>query len=141
MPSTRASTVRTSARLRSDCTTAASSPMPTSSQSGAGGRPCRMRAMSSCSEQSPTVAAASVTAALLRVIGRTGFANDRHFDLAGVLQFVLDAPRDVLGQPHGLLVRDLLALDHDSDLAPGLQRERLRHAPEGIGDPLELLET
>src|SRR5580765_7255810 len=140
MPSISASTVSTSTRLRSGSATAASSPIPTSSHSGAGGRHCRIRAISSRSEQSATVAARSGTAALLRVVDGTGFANDRHFDLAWVLELVLYAARDVLREPHRLLVGDLLALDHDPNLAAGLQREGLRHALEGVGDPFELLE-
>src|SRR6267378_441044 len=51
----------------------------------------------------------------LRVIDRAGFANDRYFDLAGIFELVLDSPGDVLREPDGFFVRDLLALDHDTD--------------------------
>ena len=54
---------------------------------------------------------------------------------------LLDAARDVLRQPDRFFVGDLLALDHDPDLASRLQRERFRHALEGVGDSLELLEA
>src|SRR6266849_4277390 len=76
----------------------------------------------------------------LGVVDRARLPNDGHFDLARVFELVLDAARDVLREPDGLLVRDLLALDHDADLAAGLQRERLRHALEGVGDAFQLLE-
>src|SRR4051794_31859883 len=136
MPSTRASTVNTSARLRSGSATAASSPMPTSSHSGAGGRHCRMRAIRSRSERPATVAT-SDTAALLRVVRRTGFADDGHFDLTRVLELVLEAARVFFGQPPRLFIGDLFALDHDPDLAPRLQREGLRDALEGIGNTFQ----
>src|SRR5207237_7068206 len=76
----------------------------------------------------------------LCVINRAGFANDRHFDLAGVFELVLDSPGDVLREPDGFFVRDLLAFDHDPDFTAGLQRERFRDAFERVGNPLELLE-
>jgi hypothetical protein len=60
-----------------------------------------------------------------RVLDRTRLPDDRHLDLAGILQFALDAARDVLREPDRLLVGDLLALDHDAHLAARLQRERL----------------
>src|SRR5215813_5457600 len=98
-----------------------------------------MRATRSRSVRSATVAGPSKSA-LLRVIDRAGFADHGHLDLTGVLELVLDAARDVLGEPHRFLVGDLLALDHDPDFAAGLQRERLRDALEGIRDPLELFQ-
>src|SRR5580765_7374315 len=140
IPSTSASTVRTSIRLRSGSTTAASSPMPTSSQAGAAGRRPRIRAISSRSEQSATRVGPG-TATLLGVVDGAGFANHRHLDLARVFELVLDPPRDVLRQPDGFLVGDLLALDHDPDLAARLQRERLRDALERVGDPFELFQA
>src|SRR5439155_1464418 len=76
----------------------------------------------------------------LRVINRAGFANDRHFDLAGIFELVLDSPGDVLREPDGFFVRDLLAFDHDADFTAGLQRERLRDAFERVGNAFELLE-
>src|SRR5262245_54953729 len=78
---------------------------------------------------------------LLRVVHGPRLANDRHLYLPRVFELVFNAPRDVLGQPDGLFVRDLLALDHDADFATGLKRERLRHALEGVGDPLELFQA
>ena len=74
---------------------------------------------------------------LLGIVDGAGLANHRDLDLAGVLELALDAARDVARQPHGLVVADLLAFDHDADLAAGLQRERLRHALERVGDVLE----
>ena len=78
---------------------------------------------------------------LLRVLDCPRLPDDGDLDLAGVLELVFDAVGDVLAQPGRFLVRDLLALDHDADFAARLQRERLRHALEGIGDPFQLLEA
>src|SRR6187455_1208950 len=75
------------------------------------------------------------------VVDGSGFTDDGHLDLAGVLELVFDPPRDVLRQPDRLLVGDLLALDHDANLAAGLQRERLRHALEGVGNAFEFFEA
>src|SRR5258706_5032463 len=133
-PSTSASTVRTSARFRSGSITAASSPMPTSIQSGAAGWRGWIRAMSSRSVMSATVG-------LFGVIHRAGLTNHGDLDLAGVLELVLDSSRDILRQPDRLLVGDLLALDHDANLASRLQGERLRDALERIGNAFELFEA
>src|SRR5262245_3261153 len=150
MPSTMASTVSTSTRLRSGSTTAASSPMPTISQSGAAGRRCRSRATSSRSVSVSTVGPTILSGLCrlcgpggfsLRVVDRSRLPDDGDLDLSRILELVLDAACDVLRQPDGFLVRDLLALDHDADLAPGLQRERLGNALERVGDALELLEA
>src|SRR5437763_15277654 len=76
----------------------------------------------------------------LRVVDGPCFADDRDLDLARIFELVLDAARDVLREPDRFLVGNLLALDHDPDLAPRLQRERFGHALERIGDAFELLE-
>src|SRR5262249_30584853 len=130
------STVSTSSRFRSGSTTAASSPIPTVSHPGGGGKCGVSRPTSSASVTSATRTAVT----LLCVINRPRFTNDGDLDLAGVLQFVLDPARDVLREPDRFFVGDLLALDHDADLAAGLEGEGLRDALERIGDALELLE-
>src|SRR5687768_5925030 len=112
-PSTSASTLSTSRRLRFGSTTAASSPMPTVSQAGGGWSRARIRAMSSASERSEM----SMERRLLGVVDGPGLANHRDLDLAGILELVLDAAGDVLGEPDGFLVGDLFTLDHDADLA------------------------
>src|SRR5712691_2813359 len=134
-PSTSASTLSTSTRFRSGSTTAASSPMPTRSQSGAGGSCCWMRAIRAASVRSPTAELevggwrsgfwASPTSSpkpltSFRIVRGARFADHRHLDLAGIFQLVLDAPRDVLREPDGFLIGNLLALDHDADLATRL---------------------
>src|SRR3954470_12417311 len=157
-PSTSASTDRTSTRLRSGSTTAASSPMPTSIHSGDGCSCSRMRAISVRSERLSTVGATALrnnsqrgsfqvflpllrrSSSSLRVVDGTRLADHRHLDLARILELVLNPPRDVLRQPDRLFVRDLLALDHDADLAPGLEGERFRDAFERVGNSFELLE-
>jgi hypothetical protein len=62
-------------------------------------------------------------AALLGIVGRARFADDRDLDLAGVFQFVLDPAGNVFRQPYRFFIRDFLAFDHDSDFPPGLERE------------------
>src|SRR5206468_527007 len=114
-PSTTASTLRTSSRFRAGSTTAASSPTPTTIQSGADGSRAWIRAISSRSERSETEAGGSRPGASMPsipaparsfgIVDGTRFADDRDLDLAGVLQLALDASGDVLGQPDGFLVR------------------------------------
>src|SRR5262245_45230994 len=104
-----------------------------------------MRPMSSRSARSPTHREAGGVriepSTSFGIVDGARFPDDGHFDLAGVFELVLDAARDVLGEPDGFLVRHLFALDHDADLAAGLEGERLRDALEGVGDPLQLLEA
>src|SRR5258705_10097000 len=130
--------------------------MPTSSQSGAGGSCCWMRAMRSASVKSPTTAPevgglrwgfrASPTSSpkpltSFRIVRGARFADHRHLDLSRILELVLDPARDVLRKPDRFLIGDLFALDHDADFAAGLQREGLRDTLEGVGDPFELFEA
>src|SRR5262249_38094228 len=142
-PSTSPSVVRISSAPRSGVTTAASSPMPTVSQAGAGGTRARIRAIRSRSPRGVVAArpAPSLGEGLPGEFNGPGFTDDGHLDLTGVLELVLDALGDVLRQPHGLLVRDAIAFDDDADFAAGLEREGLRDALEGVGDALELLEA
>src|SRR5262249_30719077 len=79
--------------------------------------------------------------ALFPLVDSTGLAVDGDLDLARLFELVFNPPRDVLGEPHRLFVGNLLALDHDPDLTSCLERERLRHAFERVGNPFELLET
>src|SRR5262245_41187530 len=108
--------------------------MPTSSQSGAGCSRCLTRAISSFSET-------SASPPLLRIVDGASLADDGDFDLSRIFELVLDSSGDVLREPDRFFVGDLLAFDHDADLAPRLQRERLGHAFERVGDALELFET
>src|SRR5829696_8358122 len=95
--------------------------------------------MRSISPRSPMVASRDGLP-LTGVFNGTRLADDGDLDLSGVFQLVLDPPGDVLGQPDGLLVRDVIALDQDADLAAGLQRKRLRDALERVGDAFELFQ-
>src|SRR5262245_40252443 len=98
--------------------------------------------MSACSPRADTSMASAVRCAVLpRVVNGPGLPNHGHFDLAGIFQRVLAAPGDVLREPDGLLVRDMIALDHDANLAAGLERKCLGHALEGIRDTFELFEA
>src|SRR3989338_4487905 len=116
--------------------------MPRATQAGAGGTRARSRARSACSPRPATDrGACGAIPALPGIIDRAGLPDDGHLDLAGVLELVLDAPGDVLRQPDGFLVADALALDHDANLASGLEREGLGDPFERVGDALELLEA
>src|SRR5436309_1325180 len=95
----------------------------------------------SCSTPNCTQAAVARNSAtpqpLLRVINRPHLADYSHFDLSRILQLRLDLARDVLRQPDGLLVADLLRVHDDAKLAPGLDGEALGDALHLIGDRLE----
>src|SRR3954451_24894852 len=133
--STRESVVRISSAPRSGFAPAASSPIPTASHAGAVTR-ARMDAMRS---RSPVPS--RVDGWLTRVFDSPCFTDDGDLDLARVLELVFDPLSDVLREPDGLLVADAIAFDDNADLAARLQRERLRHALERIGDALELFEA
>jgi hypothetical protein len=77
---------------------------------------------------------------LPREIYRPGFADEHDLDLPRVLELLLEAPRDLLGDLGHLFVGDLVRLDHDPHLAPCLNREAPLHPGEVEGDLLELLE-
>ena len=78
---------------------------------------------------------------LLRVIDGLGLAHEIDLDLTGVGQLVLDLLGDVAREQHHLILRDLLGLDHDADLAAGLNGKAVGDAGEALGDFLELFET
>src|SRR5262245_98268 len=127
--STSESVVRISRAPRSGAATAASSPIPTVSQGGGGGRRARIASIRSRSDS------------LSRVFDGPCLTDDGDLDLSWILELVLDPLRDVLREPDGLFVAHPIALDDDADLAAGLERERLRHALERIGDAFELFEA
>src|SRR5215218_3026142 len=113
--------------------------MPTRSSRGAAGTRRRIRSISARSPTSDT-RALFVTGGLPGELNGPRLPDHCHLDLPWIFQLVLDAPRDVLGQPDCFLVGDPVALHHDPDFATGLERERLRDAFERIGDPFKLLE-
>ena len=78
---------------------------------------------------------------LLRVIDGLGLAHEIDLDLTGVGQLVLDLLGDVAREQHHLILRDLLGLDHDADLAAGLNGKAVGDAGEALGDFLELFQT
>ena len=71
---------------------------------------------------------------LLRVVDGLGLAQEIDLDLAGVGQLVLDLLGDVAREQHHLILRDLLGLDHDADLAAGLNGKAVGDAGEALGD-------
>ena len=78
---------------------------------------------------------------LFRVVDSLGLAQEIDLDLTGVGQLVLDLLGDVAREQHHLILRDLLGLDHDADLAAGLNGKAVGDAGEALGDFLELFET
>src|SRR5436190_7239611 len=125
-PSTSASVVRTWNAPRSGTATAASSPMPTTSEVPAAGTRLRIR---STRARSPASATRSPVA-LPGELNGARLPDHGYLDLARVFELVFNAARDVLREPDRLLVGDALAFDDDADFAAGLERE-------GLGDPLE----
>ena len=61
-------------------------------------------------------------------VRRAALADDRHLDLARVLELVLDLARDLVREQDRRVVVDLLRLDDHADLAAGLQRVDLLDA-------------
>src|SRR5262245_19236475 len=61
-------------------------------------------------------------AALLRVLDRPRFADDRHLDLPRILEMLLDLAGDLVREQRGLVVSDLLGLHDHANLTAGLQR-------------------
>ena len=59
---------------------------------------------------------------LLCVIDGFGLAQDVNLYLTRVSQLVLDLLCDVAGKQNHLILADLFGLDHDADLAAGLNR-------------------
>src|SRR5919201_3883030 len=77
---------------------------------------------------------------LFRVLHGSGLADDGDLDLSRVLERALDLLCDVPRKARGLEVVELVGLHHDTDLAAGLDRERLLDAGEAVRDALELLQ-
>src|SRR6266550_5235233 len=115
MPSTRASVVSTWRAPLSGAATAASSPIPMRSPGGAGGTRRRIRAISARSPVSETRWVLFLTGELPGELNGPCLPDHRDLDLARILQLVLDAARDILRQPHRLLVRDPIAFDDNPD--------------------------
>ena len=136
-PSTRASVVSTSRWLRDGSTTAASSPMPTTTQDGAAGRRARIRAITACSPASPTVGDAGHRAYSTARVSRMtvtliwpGYSSS--FSMRRAMSFDSQTASSSL-------MRSLSTRMRTS--RPGLQREGLRDALEGVGNAFELLEA
>src|SRR5436305_4275992 len=77
----------------------------------------------------------------LREVNRTRLADDRHLDLAGVFDLLLDVARDLVRHQRRPLVVHLLGLDDHADLAARLHRIDLVDAVVTASDLLEVLES
>ena len=78
---------------------------------------------------------------LLCVIDCTRFAYHVDLDLAGIIQLVLDLLGDFAGEKHHLVVRNLLRIDDNANLAACLNGKRTGNTGRLVGDALELLQT
>src|SRR4051794_497049 len=73
-----------------------------------------------------------------RVVRRARLADDRHLDLAGILELLLDLAGDLVRQQDGAVVVERAGVEHDPDLAAGLHRVDLVDAFMPRGDVLEV---
>ena len=65
---------------------------------------------------------------LLGVFDAASFTDHGHANLAGVLQLLLDSAGDTPSERKGLVIGQLLGLDHDAQFAAGLHRKTFFHA-------------
>ena len=68
-------------------------------------------------------------------------SNGVDLDLAGVFEFGLDLLGKIVGEQDHVVLGDFLGLDHDADLAAGLDGVGFFDAGEGIGQLFELFES
>ena len=78
---------------------------------------------------------------LFRIVDGAAFADDNHFNLAGILHFILDLLGNVMRQNNGSSFIDHLGNNHDANLATRLHGVRTLNALMGIRNFLELLKT
>ena len=62
-------------------------------------------------------------------------------DLAGIFQLALDLLCDLSGEENHFVFGNLIGLDHDSDLAAGLDSVGAFNTVEGVGELFELFKT
>src|SRR5215203_2546835 len=75
------------------------------------------------------------------VVGRPRLPDDRHLDLTGVLELLLDLARDLVAEQYCAVVVERARHDHDADLAAGLHRVDLVDAVVAGGDLLEVAQA
>src|SRR5947207_6338995 len=63
-----------------------------------------------------------------RHVDRPALADHGHLDLPGILELILDLPRDLVGEENGGVVVDVAGPDDHADLAAGLKRVHLLDA-------------
>src|SRR4029450_5103937 len=81
------------------------------------------------------------SARLFGEFGGSRFADHGHLDLTRVLELVLDLARDLVREQDRRVVIHLRRLDHDADLASGLESVHAFHSLLRRGDLLERLEA
>lgn len=77
---------------------------------------------------------------LLCVFDGLGFADDVDLDLSGVFELGLDLLGKIMRKQDHVVLADLFGLDHDANLAAGLNGVGLFDAREGAGELFELFE-
>lgn len=75
---------------------------------------------------------------LAREFDGTGFADDGDFDLAGILEVLLDLEGDLAGKVVRFHVPKLLGFDEDADLAACLESVGLLDALEAVCDRFKI---
>ena len=74
-------------------------------------------------------------------LARARLADDRHLDLTGILERVLDLGGDFAGQERGHVVADFAGLHHHAHITAGLHREAALDTGATHGDLFECLEA
>src|SRR4051794_29319323 len=77
----------------------------------------------------------------LRVVHGARLADDRHLDLAGILELLLDLARNVPRERDRAVVVDVVGRDDHADLAAGLHRVDLVDAGVARRDVLEIAQA
>lgn len=79
--------------------------------------------------------------ALLGELDASSFTQNSHADLAGVMEGVLDLSGNASCEEESLIIGNFLWLNHDAQLAAGLNRKAFFHTFEGHADLLEVVES
>ena len=78
---------------------------------------------------------------LLGVVYRPALTNNVDLDLSGVFHFALNFVCHFTGNDLHVIVRNLLGLDHNTDLTAGLNGVGLFNAAKALGNLLQLFQT
>ena len=71
---------------------------------------------------------------LLRHFEHPGFADDGHFDFAGVIELLLDGPGNFTADPYGIGIGGLIGSHNNADFPTRLNRIGVFHFRETAGN-------